>query len=92
MAIYSKVSKEKVSRWLRVRADIRPRSGASAAEGSVVPMTLFSPPFYSLSKLNTTMSELAAGPSPEGGAAVRATRARRAHAARTPRTPLLQRA
>ena len=49
VAIYSKVAKEKISRWLRVRADIRTRSG----EGESI--TLYSPPFYSLSKLNTTM-------------------------------------
>ena len=61
IAIYSKVAKETVSRWLRVRADIRPRFNANAVltggdmSGGVVPMTLFSPPFYSLSKLNTTM-------------------------------------
>jgi len=62
IAIYSKVAKEKTSRWLRVRADIRPRfsamlnaAGAEVGGAGVMPMTLFSPPFYSLSKLNTTM-------------------------------------
>jgi hypothetical protein len=49
VAIYSKVAKEKISRWLRIRADIRPRTG----DGDSV--TMYSPPFYSLSKLNTTM-------------------------------------